>query len=203
LGKDPSRLKAVTCHLGNGSSICAVMNGKSVDTSMGFTPLAGVPMGTRSGDIDPAIVTFLMENEKMSTKEVNDYLNKKSGMLGLSKISSDFRDIEDAAKAGDSQANLALDIFAYRVKQYIAMYAAAMNGLDVLIFTAGVGENSDVVRERVTKDMDFLGISIDKEKNKVRGKEADISSNGAKVKTLVIPTNEELMIARETLRLAK
>lgn len=201
LGKDPSKTKAVTCHLGNGASICAVLNGKSVDTSLGYTPLAGLPMGTRCGNIDPAIVPILMEKEGLSTSEVNDLMNKKSGMLGLSCISNDFRDIEEAAQKGDEKANLALDVFCYRVKEYICAYAGLMNGLDMVIFTAGVGEMSDIVREKVTNGLDFIGISIDKEKNKTRGKEMDISAATAKVKTLIVPTNEELMIARETQKL--
>ncbi len=203
LGRDPKNTKAVTCHLGNGASICAVLDGKSVNTTMEFTPLAGLPMGTRCGNIDPAIVPFLMEKENLTTSEVNDLLNKKSGMLGLSGISSDFRDIESAISEGNERAKLALDVFCYRVKEYICAYAGVMNGIDMLIFTAGIGEMDDAVREKVTEGLDFIGISIDKEKNNVRGKEADISANNARVKTLIVPTNEELMIARETQRLAR
>lgn len=170
---------------------------------MGFTPLAGLAMGTRSGTIDPAIIKFLMENEKMSLKEIDDYLNKKSGMLGISGISSDFRDLDTAAAEGNERAQLAIDIFCYRVKKYIGEYAAVVNGVDAVIFTAGIGENNDVVRKGALQDMEYLGISIDWEKNKVKGKELDISAPDSKVRTLVIPTNEELAIARETLKLVK
>jgi acetate kinase len=201
LGKPLSELKLITCHLGNGASVAAVNHGKSVDTSMGFTPLEGLVMGTRAGDMDPAIVTFLQDKEKLSSDEVNSLLNKKSGVLGISKLSSDFRDIEDAAKNGNENAQLALDVYNYRVKKYIGSYMAAMNGADAIIFTAGLGENSDVVREAICKDMDFLGIKIDTEKNKVRGKLTDISAEGSKVKVLIVPTNEELMIARDTKKL--
>jgi acetate kinase len=201
LGKPLSELKLITCHLGNGASVAAVNHGESVDTSMGFTPLEGLVMGTRAGDMDPAIVTFLQDKEKLSSDEVNSLLNKKSGVLGISKLSSDFRDIEDAAKNGNENAQLALDVYNYRVKKYIGSYMAAMNGADAIIFTAGLGENSDVVREAICKDMDFLGIKIDTEKNKVRGKLTDISAEGSKVKVLIVPTNEELMIARDTKKL--
>jgi acetate kinase len=201
LGKPLSELKLITCHLGNGASVAAVNHGKSVDTSMGFTPLEGLVMGTRAGDMDPAIVTFLQDKEKLSSDEVNSLLNKKSGVLGISKLSSDFRDIEDAAKNGNENAQLALDVYNYRVKKYIGSYMAAMNGADAIIFTAGLGENSDVVREAICKDMDFLGIKIDTEKNKVRGKLTDISAEGSRVKVLIVPTNEELMIARDTMKL--
>jgi acetate kinase len=201
LGKPLSELKLITCHLGNGASVAAVNHGKSVDTSMGFTPLEGLVMGTRAGDMDPAIVTFLQDKEKLSSDEVNSLLNKKSGVLGISKLSSDFRDIEDAAKNGNENAKLALDVYNYRVKKYIGSYMAAMNGADAIIFTAGLGENSDLVREAICKDMDFLGIKIDTEKNKVRGKLTDISAEGSKVKVLIVPTNEELMIARDTKKL--
>lgn len=201
LKKPLESLKIVTCHLGNGASICAVKYGKSVDTSMGFTPLAGLAMGTRSGTIDPAVVGFLMEKEKMSPKEINDYLNKKSGVLGISGISSDFRDIQTAAEEGNERASLAIDMFCYRVKKYIGEYSAVMGGIDAVVFTAGIGENNDLVREKILKDMEFLGIKVDWEKNKQNGKELDISAEDATVKTLIIPTNEELAFARETLRL--
>lgn len=198
LGKPLSELKIITCHLGNGASISAVKNGKSVDTSMGFTPLEGLVMGTRAGDMDPAIVTFLQEKEGLTATQVNDLLNKKSGVLGISKLSSDFRDIEEAAEAGNENAQLALEIYNYRVKKYIGAYMAAMNGADAIVFTAGLGENSDVVRAAICKDMEFLGIKLDLQKNNVRGKLTDISAEGSRVKVLIVPTNEELMIARDT-----
>ncbi len=202
--KDVSKLKIVTCHLGNGSSISAVDCGKSVDTSMGFTPLEGVPMGTRSGDVDPSVVEFLMGKMNMSANEVISYLNKKSGMLGLAGA-SDFRDLTKAEKEGDKQAILALDLFSYRVKKFVGAYAAAMGGIDVLVFTAGVGENTAEVRERVCKDMEFMGIVLDDKKNwnGERGITRDISAKKSKVKVLIVPTNEELVIARETLALVK
>ena len=204
LGKDKSELKIVTCHLGNGSSISAVNQGKCMDTSMGFTPLAGVPMGTRSGDIDPAIVEFLEGKTGMTTSEVITYLNKKSGMAGISGVSSDFRDLAAAAKEGNDRARLALDMFAYATKKYVGAYAAAMGGIDCLVFTAGIGENDCSIREKVTDGLGFLGIEIDKEENAVRtGEIHDITAKGGKVKVLVIPTNEELVIARDTARLAK
>ncbi|NYE58224.1 acetate/propionate family kinase [Carboxydothermus ferrireducens] len=200
LGKPLNELKIITCHLGNGSSVAAVKEGKSIDTSMGFTPLEGLMMGTRSGNIDPAIVTFIQEKEGLSAAQVNDILNKKSGVLGISGY-SDFRDIEERASAGDDKAKLALEMFCYQVAKYIGAYAAAMNGVDAIVFTAGVGENSDVVRKEVCKYLEFLGATLDEEKNKIRGKEAIISKPDSKVKIMVIPTNEELMIAKETLEL--
>ena len=203
LNKPIEELKIVSCHLGNGASICAVKYGKSIETSMGFTPLQGLCMGTRSGTIDPAVISFLMEKEKMTVKDISDFLNKKSGVLGVSGVSSDFRDIQEAAESGNDRAKLALDIFCYRVKRFIGDYIAIMNGVDAVVFTAGIGENNDYVRREVLTDMDFLGIKIDEEKNKVKGKEMDISTPDAKVKTLVIPTNEELAIARETVELVK
>lgn len=201
LGKPLEELKLITCHLGNGASICAVEYGKSVETSMGFTPLDGLAMGTRSGTVDPAVVKFLMETRKMSLKEIDEYLNKKSGVLGISGVSSDFRDLETAVEEGNERAKLALDIFCYRVRKYIGKYAAVMNGVDAVVFTAGIGENNPLVRRMSTDNMDFFGIIIDPEKNKVRGQEKDISADNATVRTLVIPTNEELAIARETLKL--
>jgi acetate kinase len=198
LNKPIEDLKIITCHLGNGASICAVKGGKSIETSMGFTPLEGLMMGTRSGDIDPAIVAFLMEKENMTINEVNNVLNKKSGVLGVSGVSSDFRDIEAAAEKGNERAKLALDKFAEMVKEYIGSYAAVMNGVDVLVFTAGLGENSKEMRYAVCKDLTFFGIEIDQEKNNTRGKEVDIAKENSKVRILVIPTNEELMIARDT-----
>ncbi|TYQ18367.1 UNVERIFIED_CONTAM: acetate kinase [Acetivibrio alkalicellulosi] len=203
LGKNLEDMKIISCHLGNGASICAIKNGKSVDTSMGFTPLQGLCMGTRSGTIDPAVISFLMEKEKMTVKDISDFLNKKSGVLGISGISSDFRDVQDAAEAGNDRAKLSLDIFCYKVKRFIGDYAAVMNGIDAVVFTAGIGENNDYVRTRVLKDMDFLGIKIDEEKNKIKGQELDISTPDSRVRTLIIPTNEELAIARETVKLIK
>jgi len=202
LGKPLEELKIITCHLGNGSSIAAVDCGKSVDTSMGFTPLAGVPMGTRSGDIDPAIVTFLMEKENLSAKEVNDLLNKESGVFGISELSSDFRDLEGSMESNEKSA-LALEMFAYGVTKYIGAYAAAMGGVDAIVFTAGVGENTALTRGQVVEKLGFMGIKIDPELNKIRGEEKDISAPDATVRTLVIPTNEELMIAKDTAALVK
>lgn len=203
IGKPLSELKLITCHLGNGSSITAVNKGKSVDTSMGFTPLQGVAMGTRSGTIDPEVVTFLMEKEDLTVKGISNLLNKKSGMLGISGVSSDFRDLTAAAKENNKRAQLALDIFCYDCKKYIGAYIGIMNGVDAIVFTAGVGENDSNIRRKIVSDMDFFGIKINEEKNKVRGKEIEITADDAKVRTLVIPTNEELAIARETLRLLK
>ncbi len=203
LGKPLNELKIITCHLGNGSSICAVDKGRSIDTSMGFTPLQGLAMGTRSGTIDPEVVTFLMEKEDLTVKGVSNLLNKKSGVLGVSGVSSDFRDLHAAADEGNKRAELALEIFAYGVKKFIGEYIAVMNGVDAVVFTAGIGENNSVIRSQVLKNMDFLGIRIDAAKNKIRGEEIDISTPDATVRTLVIPTNEELAIARETLRLLK
>ncbi len=201
LGKPLSELKLITCHLGNGASVAAVKNGKSVETSMGFTPLEGLAMGTRCGDIDPAIVKFIADKEKLSVAEVDTVLNKKSGVLGISGVSSDFRDIEEAAEKGNERAKLALSVFVHKVKKYIGAYAAVMNGVDAVIFTAGLGENSPEIRSAVCKDMCFLGIELDEEKNKVRGKETVVSKDGSKVKVLLVPTNEELMIARDTKKL--
>lgn len=203
LGKKPEDLKIITLHLGNGSSITAVDGGKSVDTTMGFTPLAGVCMGTRCGDIDPAIVTFLMEKENLDIKGINDLMNKESGVQGISGISSDFRDLEKAASEGDERAQLALDMFAYSVKRYIGAYAAAMGGVDAIVFTAGIGENTAMMRAAITDGLGFMGIKVDPELNKVRGEEKDISAADATVKTLVIPTDEEMMIALDTAKLAK
>ena len=202
MGKDMKDLKIITCHLGNGSSVCAVKNGESVETSMGFTPLEGLAMGTRSGNIDPAIVTFLMKEEGLTADEVTDLLNKKSGVLGISGISSDFRDIEDAAfKQEIHRAKLALDIFHYKVRTTIGAYAAAMGGVDAIVFTAGVGENGPETREEILKGLEFLGVKCDTEANKVRGKVREISTTDSTVKAFIIPTNEELMIARDTLEL--
>lgn len=203
LGKDMSELKIVTCHLGNGASLAAVENGKSVDTSMGFTPLEGLAMGTRCGDIDPAIVTFIMEKEELDTTQMNNLLNKKSGVLGISGVSSDFRDIEGAASEGNERAKLALDKFNARVKKYIAAYAAVMGGVDAVVFTAGLGENSASNRVEICSGLEFMGVEIDKEKNNIRGKEAIVSTDASRVKVLVVPTNEELMIAKDTVELLK
>lgn len=197
-GKNLDGTKIVTCHLGNGASLTAIKDGKSFDTSMGMTPLEGLVMGTRCGDIDPAIVTFLMNKKNMTAEEVDNLMNKKSGVLGISGVSSDFRDIEGAAEKGNVRAQLALDKFVYTVKKYIGSYAAAMGGLDVLVFTAGLGENSAPARQQVCQGLEFLGVEIDEAKNNIRGKEAEISKESSKVKVFVIPTNEEVMIARDT-----
>ncbi len=198
LKKNIKNLKIISCHLGNGASICAIKNGKSFDTTMGFSPLDGLVMGTRSGSIDPTIPIYLMKNNNLSIEEVYNLLNKKSGVLGISEVSSDFRDIEEEAMKGNKKASLALDIFHYRIKTQIGSYIAALNGVDIIIFTAGVGENGPETREAILKDMEFFGIVLDKEKNKVRGKIQEISAENSKVKIFVIPTNEELVIARET-----
>ncbi len=198
LGKNIEELKIVTCHLGNGASITAVKNGKSVDTSMGFTPLEGLAMGTRCGDIDPAICGFLMEQEDLDIAGMNNVLNKKSGVLGISGVSSDFRDIENAAEEGNKRAALALEVFAHKVKKYIGSYAAVMGGIDAVVFTAGLGENSVTMREDICDGLEFLGLVIDKDKNNIRGKESIISTDDSKAKILLIPTNEELMIAKDT-----
>jgi len=202
-GKDLEGQKIITCHLGNGASLTAIKDGKSIDTSMGMTPLEGLVMGTRCGDIDPAIVTFLMNKKDLSVEAMDSLMNKKSGVLGLSGVSSDFRDIEGAAAEGNHRAQLALDKFHYTVKKYIGSYAAAMGGVDVLVFTAGLGENSATSRAEICKGLEFLGIEVDLDKNNVRGKEVEVSKEGSKVKVFVIPTNEEVMIARDTLALAK
>ena len=201
LGKAPEELKIVTCHLGNGSSVSAVDGGKCVDTSMGFTPLDGVPMGTRTGSMDPAVVTYLI-NTGMSAKEVDNLMNKQSGVQGISGVSSDFRDLTAAADGGNERARLALDMFAYQVKKLIGAYAAAMGGIDAVVFTAGVGENDAATRSAIAGGLEFMGIVIDETKNNTRGT-VDISADGAKVKTLVIPTNEELMIAIDTEKLVE
>ncbi|XVG95093.1 acetate/propionate family kinase [Eubacteriales bacterium KG127] len=191
-------LKLITCHLGNGASVSAIKYGKVIDTSMGFTPLQGLVMGTRSGDIDPAIVTYIRNKENLPQGVVNDILNKKSGVLGISGISSDFRDLEEAMAEGNQRAELALRVFCQKVRFYIGAYIAEMNGVDALVFTAGVGENSDEMRAHICNEMGNLGIKLDLMKNKVRGQERVISTDDSKVKILLIPTNEELMIARDT-----
>jgi acetate kinase len=200
LGKPLEELKIITCHLGNGSSICAVKNGKSVDTSMGLTPLAGVPMGTRAGDMDAGVMEFLMNKYGLSMKEMMNVLNKKSGVLGISGISSDFRDLEKAAEEGNQRAQLALDVFNYSVKKYIGAYAAAMGGVDAVVFTAGVGENGPDTREAIVSGLEYMGIAspLNEVENHKRGVETDISGVDSKVRVLVIPTNEELMIAMDT-----
>ncbi|WP_313346254.1 acetate kinase [Sedimentibacter sp.] len=201
-GKSLEGMKIVTCHLGNGASLTAIKDGKSFDTTMGMTPLEGLVMGTRCGDIDPAIVTYLINNKKMTAEQVDNLMNKKSGVLGISGVSSDFRDIEAAAEQGNKRAQLALEKFDYTVRKYIGSYAAAMGGLDVIVFTAGLGENSASNRCNICKGLEFLGIEIDDCRNDIRGKEVEISKEGSKVKVFVIPTNEELMIARDTKMLA-
>ncbi|HHW61924.1 MAG TPA: acetate kinase [Syntrophomonadaceae bacterium] len=203
MNKPFEECKIITLHLGNGASMAAIKDGRVVDTSMGFTPLEGLVMGTRSGDIDPAIVFFLMDKLGMDTAEANNYFNKKSGMLGLSGVSNDLRDILEAANSGNERAQLALDVYTTKVKGYIGNYVAKLNGCDCLVFTAGVGENGWDMREAICKDLDYLGIKLDPEKNKVRGKEVDVSADDSRVRIFVIPTDEELVIARDTLRLAQ
>ena len=205
VSKRAAEVMTIVCHLGNGSSVSAVLNGKCVDTSMGLTPLEGLVMGTRSGDIDPAIMEFIAKKENLDIEGVMEVLNKKSGVFGISGgLSSDFRDLTDAMNAGDKKAKIAMDVFSYRVAKYIGSYAAAMNGVDDIVFTAGIGENDDYVREEVCKYLGYLGVDFDSEVNKgLRGKEAELTKEGSKVKVFVIPTNEELAIARETLALVK
>lgn len=203
LGRPIEQLRLITCHLGNGVSIAAVEGGKSIDTSMGFTPLAGVAMGTRSGNIDPALIPYIMEKTGKTAEEVIHILNKKSGLLGISGFSSDLRDIEQAAEEGNERAKLALDVFAGRIHKYIGSYAARMHGIDAIIFTAGIGENSDVIRARVLTGLEFMGVYWDPALNQVRGEEAFINYPHSPVKVLVIPTNEEVMIARDAVRLSK
>ena len=202
LGKPYEECKIITLHLGNGASMAAVKGGKVIDTSMGFTPLEGLVMGTRSGDIDPAIVFYLMDKLGMNSSEANSYFNKKAGMLGLSGVSNDLRDILAAAKSGNSRAEIALAVYYNKIKGYIGNYMAKLNGCDCLVFTAGVGENAADVRESICSNLDYLGVKIDAEKNNVRGKEVDVAAADSKVRIFVIPTNEELVIARDTLKLA-
>lgn len=201
LGKKLDEVNLITCHLGNGSSISAVVGGKCYDTTMGFTPLEGLAMGTRTGDMDPAIVPFIMDKENLSTEEMSNVMNKKSGVLGISGVSSDFRDLEEAAEKGNDRAQLALDIFENRVRKYIGAYLTEMDHCDGIIFTAGVGENSITTRERVVGGLTSLGVKIDSDKNNMRGKEAVISTDDSSIPVLVIPTNEELKIAMETAKL--
>ena len=200
-GKPYDAVKTVVCHLGNGASICAVQGGKSVDTSMGLTPLEGLVMGTRSGDIDPAIMEFIAKKEGLDIAGLMNVLNKKSGVEGVSGVSSDFRDLDNAADEGNNRAKIALEVFIYRVAKYVGAYTAAMNGVDVIAFTAGIGENAGNVREGVCKYLGYLGIEIDKEANAKRGEEITISTPDSKVKVMVVPTNEELAIARDTVAL--
>ncbi|NLJ78967.1 MAG: acetate kinase [Tissierellia bacterium] len=203
VNRDIENLNIVTCHLGNGASVCAVQGGKSIETSMGFTPLEGLAMGTRSGDVDPAVIPFIMDKENLTFGEVNEMLNKQSGVLGISGISSDFRDLEEAAENGNERAQLALDLFCNRVKKYIGAYAALMCHIDVLVFTAGIGENSIAIREQICDGLDCIDIRLDRDLNQVRGKEAIITKDLTATQILVIPTNEELMIARDTLELVE
>lgn len=203
VGKDISELKIVTCHLGQGSSICAVEGGKSVDTSMGLTPLAGIPMVTRSGDLDPSVVTFLMKKEGWTAEEAENILNKKSGVQGISGLAPDFREIEAASYGDNERAEIAIEKFKYEIASYIAKYAVAMNGVDYIVFTGGVGENQINIRRGICEKLEFMGVKIDVEANNVRGEEKEISAPDSKVKVYLVPTNEELMIAKETARLIK
>ena len=201
VGKDISELKIVTCHLGQGSSICAVEGGKSVDTSMGLTPLAGIPMVTRSGDLDPSVVTFLMKKEGWTAEEAENMLNKKSGVQGISGLAPDFREIEAASYGDNERAAIAIEKFKYEIASYIAKYAVAMNGVDYIVFTGGVGENQINIRRGICEKLEFMGVKIDVEANNVRGEEKEISAPDSKVKVYLVPTNEELMIAKETAKL--
>ena len=203
VGKNVEDLKIVTCHLGQGSSICAVQGGKSVDTSMGLTPLAGIPMVTRSGDLDPSVVTFLMKKEGWTAEEAENMLNKKSGVQGISGLAPDFREIEAASYGDNERAEIAIEKFKYEIASYIAKYAVAMNGVDYIVFTGGVGENQINIRRGICEKLEFMGVKIDVEANNVRGEEKEISAPDSKVKVYLVPTNEELMIAKETARLIK
>ncbi|MGL5085410.1 MAG: acetate kinase [Clostridium sp.] len=203
MGRKIEDLKIITCHLGNGCSIAAVKGGKSIDTSMGFTPVAGLMMGTRSGSIDPSVISFLIEQHGYTIEEVDEILNKKSGVLGISGVSSDFRDVIAEADKGNMRAKLALDIFHYKVRAQIASYTGVLGGVDVIVFTAGIGENSSLTRRESLRGLEFLGFTISDEKNSVRGEIQEISNEGSKVKVYEIPTNEELMIARDTAKLVK
>ena len=201
VGKNIEDLKIVTCHLGQGSSICAIEGGKSVDTSMGLTPLGGIPMVTRSGDMDPSVITFLMKKENLSAEEVENVLNKKSGVQGISGLAPDFREIESASYGDNERARIAMEKFKYEIASYIAKYAVAMNGIDYIVFTGGVGENQINIRRGICEKLEFMGVKIDVEANNVRGEEKEISAQDSKIKVYVVPTNEELMIAKETQRL--
>ncbi len=199
LGVDYGTQKIVSCHLGNGASVAAIKNGESVDTSMGFTPIEGLMMGTRCGDLDVGAVTYIMDKETIGTRSASTLFNKHSGMLGITGISSDMREVEEAAEKGDENARMAMDMYDYRIKKYIGSYAAAMGGIDILIFTGGIGENGDITRSGVCKGLGFLGVDINESKNKgLRGKEMDISTSESKVRVMVVPTNEELVIAQDT-----
>lgn len=201
MGKHMSDLRIISCHLGNGSSVTAIKGGRSIDTSMGFTPLSGLVMGTRCGDIDPAIVPYLMNKWDMTYSEVDSLMNKKSGVLGISGVSNDFRVLEDAAKEGNKRAQLALDMFHYKVRRVIGAYVAVMGGVDAIVFTAGIGENGIGNRDAICNGLEYLGTRLDKELNNIRGEEREVSVEGSKVKIFVIPTNEEIMIARDTQRI--
>ena len=201
--KDIKDMKIVTCHLGQGSSICAIDGGKSVDTSMGLTPLVGIPMVTRSGDLDPSVLTYIMKKENISAEEMENILNKKSGVMGISGLAPDFRVIENGSNEGDKRAKIAMENFKYSVAGYIAKYAAAMDGIDYIIFTGGVGENQINIRRGICEKLEFMGVKLDVEANNMRGEEKEISANDSKIKVYVVPTNEELMIAKETERLVK
>ncbi|MCL2354218.1 MAG: acetate kinase [Defluviitaleaceae bacterium] len=203
LGKDIKSLKLISCHLGNGASICAIENGQSIDTSMGLTPLEGLIMGTRVGDVDPAAITFIMKKEGLTAEQIEDMMNKSSGVFGISGLSSDFRHLIDASTEGDAKAKLAIDMYCYRIAKYIGAYAAALKGVDAIIFTAGVGENASIIRKEVCMYLGFLGVEIDDDKNSQRGVEVIISTTSAKTPVVVIPTNEELAIARETFALTR
>ena len=203
LGKSIEDTKIIVCHLGNGASVCAVKGGQSVDTSMGFTPLAGVMMGTRSGSIDPSVISFLVEQHGYTIEQVDELLNKKSGVLGISGVSSDFRDVLAASEEGNKRATLALEIFYYKVRTQIAAYAGAMGGVDAIVFTAGIGENSSITRKEILKGLEFFGLELNEENNEIRGKIQEISTEDSRVKVYVVPTNEELMIARDTAKLVK
>jgi acetate kinase len=199
LDRDYATQRIISCHLGNGASVAAIKNGKSIDTSMGFTPIEGLMMGTRCGDLDVGAVTYIMDKEKIGTRSASTLFNKHSGLLGITGISSDMREVEDAADKGDDNALLALQMYDYRIKKYVGAFAAAMGGLDILIFTGGIGENADYTRAGVCEGLEFMGVELNESKNKsVRGKEADISSSGSKVRVMVVPTNEELVIAQDT-----
>jgi acetate kinase len=203
LGRPEEQVRLISCHLGNGASIAAIEGGKSIDTSMGFTPLAGVTMGTRSGNIDPALIPFIMEKTGSSAEEVLNILNKKSGMLAVSGFSSDLRDIEEQANEGNERAELALEVFANRIHKYIGSYASRMNGVDAIVFTAGIGENSTLIREKVLEGLEFMGVYWDPARNKVRGEETFVNYPHSPVKVMIIPTNEEVMIARDVLEKAE